>query len=345
MYCFRCGTKVEETTKFCPHCGANVLEEQQHYNYVQPKKETDHNNTHDEQYKYSHAYSNTEENLMKEYIGMNYEQLKFNRFSFPAFFFGGYYLIYRKMYLYGFLLLVLNFIILCIPALFFVPLLINIILATNFNKLYRNFAAKKIEKIKEKNQTSSSNELIQKCKRKGGTNIAIVIVSFVLLLITAVASIFIYAIVEVYNEEQFKNNITTSSSPTIKDATYQVPKSLKEDNYGTETYKTYRSKNHGCYLSLETSSATTLYPTAEDFLKARVYTNQNDIVSEIQTTPFNNVNWSYISVKNNYKTKHVYTTLYKNTLYKVEIDIYDSNSDETSYQNINTTFMNTVTFR
>ena len=29
MYCFRCGTKVDENTMYCPHCGANIKEEQE----------------------------------------------------------------------------------------------------------------------------------------------------------------------------------------------------------------------------------------------------------------------------------------------------------------------------
>ena len=33
MYCFRCGTKVSENTKYCPHCGADVLEELKRYSY------------------------------------------------------------------------------------------------------------------------------------------------------------------------------------------------------------------------------------------------------------------------------------------------------------------------
>lgn len=340
MYCFRCGTKVEESTKFCPHCGADILEEQQHYNYIPTNNTENTNNTHEDQYNYSQAYSNTEENLLKDYIGKNYEQLKQPRFSFPAFFLGGYYLIYRKMYLYGFLLLLLNISILFLPELIFILFFVNIIVATNFNKLYYTFATKKVDNLKQKNENKDSTELLQLAKRKGGTNIGTPIAIAFLIFFTVFISAFTYYFLEAWNEEEIIIQ-EKNSSPTIKDITYQVPANFEISDELTDIYKTYYSKDNSVYLSLETSDETTAY-TAEDFLKMRAYINENSIASEIQIIPFNNINWHYIEVKDYYSTNHIYTTLYKNTLYKVEFDIRDYAVN--TYPTLPITFMNSITF-
>lgn len=339
MYCFRCGTKVEETTKFCPHCGANILEEQQHYNYI-PTDHLEKSNTHEDQYKYSQAYSSTEESLVKAYIGNNYAQLKQNRFSFPAFFFSGYYLIYRKMYLYGFLLLLINMSILLIPELIFVLFIVNIIVATNFNKLYYSFATKKVNNLKQKNENKSTTDLLQLCKQKGGTNIGMAITTIILIFAITFVSAFTYYFIEAWNEETQIITEKQDTSPTIKDATYQIPDGFKASKYINAEYKTYYAENNSNYINIETSNATTLYTTTEEFLKSRVYTNQNNTVSEVQLIPFNNINWSYIEVKSSYATKYIYATSYKNTFYKVEINIYTSSIDQT----LPTTFMNSITF-
>lgn len=340
MYCFRCGTKVEESTKFCPHCGADILEEQQHYNYIPTNNTENTNNTHEDQYKYSQAYSNTEENSLKAYIGKNYEQLKQPRFSFPAFFLGGYYLIYRKIYLYGFLLLLLNISILFLPELIFILFFVNIIVATNFNKLYYSFATKKVDNLKRKNENKSTRELVELCKQKGGTSIGMAITAVILLCAITFIATFTYYFIEAWNEEMQIITEQQDTSPIIKDATYQIPAGFKASKYINEEYKTYYAENNSNYINIETSTATTLYTTTEEYLKSRVYTNQNNIVSEVQTISFHNINWSYIEVKSSYSTKYIYATLYKDTFYKVEVNIYSTSIDP----NLPTTFMNSITF-
>ena len=80
MYCFRCGTKVSENTKYCPHCGADVLEELKRYSYGEseniPKEEPKRiNQTHNDQYLYSLKYSyGDNDTLIRAYVGENYEK-------------------------------------------------------------------------------------------------------------------------------------------------------------------------------------------------------------------------------------------------------------------------------
>ena len=106
-YCFRCGTKVEENTQFCPHCGANIKEELNRYNYV-PNKEKENQekifSSHEDQYQYSLNYSyGKSDDLVEGYVGKNYEKIKNSHFSIPTLLFGPIYFLYRKLYLYSFI--------------------------------------------------------------------------------------------------------------------------------------------------------------------------------------------------------------------------------------------------
>ena len=46
--------------------------------------------------------------LLKTFIGKNYPKILYNKVSIPGFFFGSYYFLYRKMYLMGFILFLLD---------------------------------------------------------------------------------------------------------------------------------------------------------------------------------------------------------------------------------------------
>lgn len=337
MYCFRCGTKVEKEIKYCTHCGANLLEEQQHYNYKTPETIE---NTHEDQYNYSKDYSNVDQSLEKAFIGKNYEQLMTTRFSFPAFLFGGYYFLYRKLYLYGILLILANLIMLIvIPELYLIWFIINIILGTYFNKIYQNFINKKIKRLKEINTSSSNTDLINLCKRKGGTNIAIIIISNILVFIIVFISVFTYEFVKIWNEE-FASN--TNATPTIEEATYKVPEGFKKNSYSNKAHKSYYYEKSACNITLETNNATTLYPTAESYLKSNIYTSQNDVVSPMQVLNINNTAWNYMEIKSTYSIKHIYATLYNDTIYKVEYSIYSYNGSKC--QDKLTPFINSIKF-
>ena len=82
MYCPKCGSKLDESAKFCKNCGENL------------------DDKHKEQFEYDYSHTNiTDDDLKKAYIGNNYEKLEKGRFSLPTLFLGIYYLLYRKMWL------------------------------------------------------------------------------------------------------------------------------------------------------------------------------------------------------------------------------------------------------
>ena len=136
--------------------------------------------------------SNDEE-LIKAYIGKNSDKIYpkivnsdnlMKNFDIFAFLFTDLYFLYRKMYLNVFILLILSFVTSIILGVYS-SLIYNFLCGFLFIPLYKKHIEKKIKKYKSK--TSSYQELLEKCKKKGGTivkhPVAITIISIILFLV------------------------------------------------------------------------------------------------------------------------------------------------------------------
>lgn len=142
----------------------------------------------------SMASSSANEALVNAFIDKNCDKIKNGKFNIGAFFLGSLYLFYRKMYLYAILLMALE-----IGTTLLFPiggLLVNILLAIFINKIYVSFSNKKVNNIIAKNPNLSQNELIEICKKQGGTSIlsailSTIIVSIIIGIIMALVTFFI----------------------------------------------------------------------------------------------------------------------------------------------------------
>lgn len=135
---------------------------------------------------------NFDAKLLINYIGKNNKKFFNNKFSFTTFFFGGLYLIYRKMYVLGILI---YFIETFITQFFFnneilstiITILIlieRIFLGFVINKKYLDIAYNNCMKIQEKNFIRPDEEIVSSCKENGGTNLFLVIVLAIMILLT-----------------------------------------------------------------------------------------------------------------------------------------------------------------
>lgn len=164
MFCGKCGSQVESNQTYCASCG-NPLSN---------------NNNVQENISYHQEQGSLDEKLLEDYIGNNYNKITSEKFSFSAFFLSSAYLLYRKLYLYGILLMVVSNILLKIIGnmsniLIFIFI---IVLGINFNKWYVEYAKKQVTKIKNQNQSATYEVLKQKCKTAGGTNIGIALLIY-----------------------------------------------------------------------------------------------------------------------------------------------------------------------
>ena len=136
--------------------------------------------------------SSTDEEFIKAWMGNLYAKAN-SKFSIPTFFFGGYYFVFRKMYLSGLLMILVNLILSSLPLLLLntvtlvaspiLLILLNIGYGFAFYPLYKKYVKAQLQKIKA--QSPTPNELLNVASKKGGTSIGIAIVSVIVSSIVA----------------------------------------------------------------------------------------------------------------------------------------------------------------
>ena len=206
--------------------------------------------------------STNDEELLRAFIGNNYEKITTRPFNFAGFFFTTFYMFYRKMFLYAILLFLVNLVVLNVINNFIVTLAFNVAVGFLVNKVYLFYAKKKIDKIKFQNQQKDINELKGLCSAKGGTSVGKIFLGFLVELGIAFVVLFVMLITGIggvveslfnpdnwnitINGNETNNNDTdngTNNSTSTKDAT------LVED-VTVSGYSCFGSK---CNVSIEES--------------------------------------------------------------------------------------------
>lgn len=126
----------------------------------------------------SNSTSINDEELLKDFIGKNYEKITTRSFNFAGFFFTTFYMFYRKMFLYAIILFLVNLFILNVINNFIVTILFNVAVGFLVNKIYLYYAKNKIDKIKLQNPQKDINELKAICSNQGGTSVGKIFLGF-----------------------------------------------------------------------------------------------------------------------------------------------------------------------
>lgn len=187
MYCSHCGKEVQQHVKFCPNCGKEILGDNADINneISHFKDETNYDYSANMNNGIGDNFNRVSENELRTFIGEknpNYYIEKWNlidqtnksvSWNWASFFLGSLWLLYRKMYVWGALMIAVSMVIswMGIP---FGWLLLAILVGMFGNKLYLEETRKKIIEIKT--ITSDLNGQYQMIKSKGGTNLALPIV-------------------------------------------------------------------------------------------------------------------------------------------------------------------------
>lgn len=337
MYCFRCGTKVEDNQKYCPHCGADVLEELNRYNYPSSKEQEPNvkSTSHEEQYAYSIQYSfGKEEDLIEAYAGKNYNKIKSSKFSIPTFFFGSIYFFYRKLYI-----LSLSYILISIFLSILTPLLfiIHLSLTIGFSTIYLKTVENRVKKIKQQNTNAGKDTLLEQCRKKGGTNIFGTILLIILFSLVPLIAFNIYK----YNKTE-TIELNVEQNFTIGDITYTIPKGFEKIEYDDlSTYNLYTDTNY-CSISFSINDYANFYENAKEYLNETTYTSQNDSVSPMESIIIKNKEWQHLTIEKNYETENRYAMKDSNVMYIIETnnDKEDSICND-YYQQI----LNSITYK
>ena len=212
-----------------------------------------------------------DEDLLKVFIGKNYEKITTKPFNFAGFFFTTFYMLYRKMFLYAILLFLANVLLLNAVNNFIVMFLFSIAIGFLVNKIYLNYARNKIAKIKLQNNQKDISELIALCSRNGGTSVSNIFLGFLVQLIFSLVILIVMSvagingmIVDLLPDSWNKGSENTKNDTTIV------------ENINTDGYACINSK---CSVSIVESNNTVDYEfNAGDFDLFKMFNDYKDYI-------------------------------------------------------------------
>lgn len=209
MLCTRCNTNVQDGLQVCPNCGGSLMSQSlpmcpncrifgqpgekfcrncgTQMVFTNVSNQPIPNNAGYNQYQNAGGFYGTQDDyLLKAYTGLEPQIFNEKKFSWGTFFFGIYYLLYRKMYTIALTWWGINFIlILFLPNSIYnlLSFIANITVSFMFWNLYKKDASDKINKIRTENPNIQGNDLIALLNKKGGTNIALPIILFIVVVV------------------------------------------------------------------------------------------------------------------------------------------------------------------
>lgn len=214
--------------------------------------------------------SYNDEDLLKAFIGNNYEKITRSPFNLAGFFFTSLYMFYRKMFLYGLLAFLINLVILCLANNYLVTYAFNVVVGLFINKVYLSYAKKKIATIKSKNNLKSVDELKNICSSKGGTSVPRIFLGIAVEIVMAVVVLVfvkLLGIGDIVRQSLHTNNFDIRIT--------DVSGTLAED-VSVQWYSCFNSK---CSISIEDKTDnTTSYILENSKSDYKVLSNYKDYI-------------------------------------------------------------------
>ena len=183
----------------------------------------------------------SDEALLRIYVGNNYEKLSKGSFSLPTFFFGMYYLFYRRVYAISVpalvLLAVSYFTKLPTMAISVLMGIITIVISLFFKKLYMNRAKRFVASLQASNLSNTDKK--RRARNNGGVDNRVFIV---IIAIGALASM--TTIKDTYNtyQNQFNKVINPEIEYTIPSWAKNNIGEIREDNSDRKSTYSYHNK-------------------------------------------------------------------------------------------------------
>ena len=191
------------------------------------------------------------QDYVRKFVGDKYQAISMSPFSFWAGTFGPFYFYYRKMYLYGILLAIINTLLM---LLIFVNVWIYlgvflaefIIIGLITNQMYLKFANKKVLSIVVNNTNAKRQTLLTMCQSSGGTNVFLAILlnilingvsSFVFTLLGGVA-----LLTSILNGINTHTLLYDTSSTVDQVIEYTLPSSLVQSEKDDSRYIYYEQE-------------------------------------------------------------------------------------------------------
>lgn len=272
--------------------------------------------------------------LVDSYIGKSADKICSGGFSFPAFLFGPFYLLYRKIYLIAIIWFGISYALVKIfPSnegdttyyiLRIIALVVDVVAGLKFKEKYVEYAEKKVNKIKEQNPDRDVNSLARICTKKGETSLLPVVLFWVALFALA----FIVAVYETYvntmsralyevKEEMDYQGVGSTTTKTIDKLQVEFPNKVITQQTTNGIVGKYYTDKSNCRFTV--TSLPTDAKSIDEYIKSDPSYNEN---SAILSDKINDYLWSYTrSIGNNGTDKYTYLALYEGNIYKVSSEI------------------------
>lgn len=311
-----------------------------------------------------------DEELLKSFIGNNYDKITKKPFNFAGFFFTTFYMFYRKMFLYGLFGFVINLILLNIvtnPIISLIlVLLVSLLVGLLINKIYLCYAKRKVNKIKLNNAQKSMEEIKGICSIKGGTSIGKIFIGFLVEICIALLLLIIMSFIGLKsmfgdlfssvsddNKSNLKDTNDTNNSQLGTNDTYEgmlmfdnsinisdkfsitVP-SIFEDNSDEYGYSYEYSSDQGvfdkCRVELNIPFG---YSSADNLIGQIADYNASNNATEVATIKINDINWRWVSYNDAFGATYYYGTTIDNKVYLLKYEVQeDASSDCAGYREI-----------
>lgn len=184
MICLKCNNEIKENEQICKYCGYNKNNLTNEDNAYATINRGIYNNNPVDPDKVGAIQLEQKQfdEMLQIYIGPKYYNFKRGSFSWCAFFLGPLYFLYRKLYLTGITVYIINTLIFIFSSIInlnfltysILQLIFNFFLGIIFKKYYFHESIEQVGKIRYNNKNKGINELCDIAKTKGGTNIAII---------------------------------------------------------------------------------------------------------------------------------------------------------------------------
>lgn len=396
MKCPKCGATLQPNVKFCKFCGTGIKYvtscqygdniansaydssschiQQYNYSYNYSNKTKPNynlNQSHEDQYNYNNQYSNKynyiktetigDEKYLEVYVGQNYNIIKNSKFSIGTLLFGGFHLLYRKLYFYAILyfFIIISANILIPEYADIIRIIVNFVCAFKFNSLYMEQVEKKVEQIKQSNFDKTSMELLEECRKQGGVSLkSAILIPIIITIIVIIGMIAIYGTKIInefesysneeevlnnnYNDEEINADKTHFEDNQIKEiipsTTHytKISQKLNNLNYEIQTnftptyvhdnytfYTNYEIANNQCEIHIKTEAKT----------QGEFYNQIENSVYKINKVRINNKIWSLYEASNLDEELNYYTYYYNNKLYIVQTRAEKNDYQCTTLQN------------
>lgn len=293
----------------------------------------------------------TDEELLRTFVGKNYEKLTVKSFNFAGFFFTTFYMFYRKMFGYAILMFLLDLVVLNVIKMTIVTLAFNVIVGLLVNKIYISFARKKIRKIKINNTYKSADELRDICTVKGGTSVGSIFLGLLLEIVIAIGAVIIMGIFGLASGfggliSNFANGLNFSSNGTYEgmimtdtsidianEFSITVPGKFENESSEYEYEYNYSSGNGMFDECKVTMSVPEGYSNAENLINQMSSYYVDDNSTGVTKTNINNIDWYWFSLGDGFGETYYYGTSKNNKVFLVEYNINeDAASDCDGYR-------------